>query len=85
MLSFDGLNVITNLNQDATGAFVLGTGYRVPIGQATNLIVIGEQNGVLVYHIQAVVIANNQVITIPTTGITGTTVSVLQAQLSNLP
>jgi hypothetical protein len=85
MLSFDGLNVITNLNQDATGAFVLGTGYRVPIGQATNLIVIGEQNGVLVYHIQAVVIANNQVITIPTTGITGTTTAALQAQLSNLP
>jgi len=85
LISFDGLNLVTNLHANSGSSFSLGNFYQVPIGQAIHLIVIAEQNGNLVYHIQSLNIANNQVVTLTPTDLTGTTVANLQTQLSNLP
>lgn len=85
ILSFDGLNLITNLREGPTGVFTLGSGYNIPVGQAVHLVIVGEQNGVLVHNIQPLTVANSQVVTISATDITGTTATNLQTQLGNLP
>ncbi len=84
LISFDGLNLLTNLYEN-NGAFTLGNGYTVPIGQAINLVVIAEQNGILEYHVQAITVVNNQIITLTSADLLGTTAANLQTQLSNLP
>ncbi|MGH1334929.1 MAG: hypothetical protein ACRBFS_02300 [Aureispira sp.] len=84
-ISFDGLNLLTNLRYNSGGVFTLGSNYRVPVGQAVHLVVVAEQNGVLVHNIQALTVANNQTLTLASTDITGITAANLQTQLSTLP
>lgn len=86
LLSFNGMNIITQLFAPAgSSTFEVPNGYQVPVGQAINLVVIAEQNGVLVHHIQALTIANNQTVTLTASDMVGITATNLQTLLSNLP
>ncbi len=85
IISFDALNLITDLYDNSGSSFSTGTYYQIPIGQQIHLIVIAEQNGVLVYNIQAITVVNGQTVTLAASDIVGTTAANLQTQLSNLP
>ncbi len=87
MITFDGLNLVTDMYSGFSndGSFFLSGTYQIPLGQDIHLVVIAEQNGNLVYHIQSINVTNNQVVTLGPSDLINTTVANLQTQLSNLP
>lgn len=85
LISFDGLNVITGLYDSTPSVFSTGNGYEVPIGQAVNIILISEQNGVLEYAIIPTTISSNHSTTIVQSSISTTSAANLQLLLANLP
>ena len=86
MLSFDGLNMITNLYADpVTQAYSLGTNYQAPVGQAVHLVIIAENNGSLGYAIQSFTLTQGHAVTIAPADMQPTTAANLQTQLATLP
>lgn len=85
LISFDGVNLLTDLYVNNGSFFSLGSFYQIPVGQAIHLIVIAEQNGNLVDHIQSLTVVNNQMVILAPSDLTDTNIANLQTQLSNLP
>lgn len=85
-LSFDNLNMLTNLNANFSGpsnTFDLGQFYHAPIGEPVHLVIISEQNGSLEYAIQSMTLTSGHSVTINQTDMLPTTVAGLQTQLNN--